>query len=475
MNSLNALSMKKLLRIGLVLAILTGGLMASPQTAGAQLVTGVNSYVQAVAMDGSGNIYAGGVFTAAGGVPASRVAKWDGNSWSHMGSGMNNAVNALAVDASGRVYAGGVFTTAGGVAANRVAVWNGSSWSALGTGTNGTVRALALDGSGNLYVGGEFTSAGGVAVSNIARYNISSGVWSALGLGLNNRVNALLFNSNRLYAGGAFRRSGGATYNRVAWWNPANQTWNQMGGNGANGPVYALAADSSGNVFAGGEFSAITGVAALRVARYVRSANVWQALGEGLNNTVYALAWKAGILYVGGAFDRTGLGTLTVRRVASWNGTRWSSLGNGMNNQVLALVADDVVAGGWFTTANGLLVNYITIWDGTQFLDLTDDPTPIELLSFAATKVSNGIRVTWQTAQEIEIVGFNLLRSTNPNGPYVVVNPSLILAQSPGGLMGASYEFLDTQVQPGVTYYYKLDVANINGTPEQYGPVSCTY
>ena len=46
------------------------------------------------------------------------------------------AVYALAVDASGNLYAGGDFTTAGGVSANRIAKWDGSSWSALGSGMN---------------------------------------------------------------------------------------------------------------------------------------------------------------------------------------------------------------------------------------------------------------------------------------------------------------------------------------------------
>ena len=52
------------------------------------------------------------------------------------GSGMNNTVYALAVDASGNLYAGGNFTTAGGVTANYIAKWNGTSWSALGSGMN---------------------------------------------------------------------------------------------------------------------------------------------------------------------------------------------------------------------------------------------------------------------------------------------------------------------------------------------------
>ncbi len=35
------------------------------------------------------------------------------------------------------VYAGGYFTTAGGSAATNIAKWNGSTWSALGSGMGG--------------------------------------------------------------------------------------------------------------------------------------------------------------------------------------------------------------------------------------------------------------------------------------------------------------------------------------------------
>jgi hypothetical protein len=84
-------------------------------------------------------------------------------------------VYALALDGSGKLYAGGYFFTAGGVIANGIAVWDGSSWSALGSGMGGTdypdVYALALDGSGNLYAGGQFTTAGGKPSSYIARWS----------------------------------------------------------------------------------------------------------------------------------------------------------------------------------------------------------------------------------------------------------------------------------------------------------------
>jgi hypothetical protein len=136
---------------------------------------GTSGPVYALAVDAAGNLYAGGDFTAAGGVSANRIAIWDGNAWSALGSGMNDPVNALAVDAAGNLYAGGRFTTAGGASANHIATWDGSAWSALGSGMDGPVYALAVDGAGNLYAGGGFTTAGTHASAQVARWTAADG------------------------------------------------------------------------------------------------------------------------------------------------------------------------------------------------------------------------------------------------------------------------------------------------------------
>lgn len=129
-------------------------------------VTG--GFVFAVAVDGNGNLYAGGWFYTAGGVPANHIAKWDGSAWSPLGSGMNGMIYALAVDGSGHLYAGGSFYTAGGAPANNIAKWDGSACWPLGSGMNGGVFALAVDGSGNLYAWGGFYNAGGVPANHIS-------------------------------------------------------------------------------------------------------------------------------------------------------------------------------------------------------------------------------------------------------------------------------------------------------------------
>lgn len=135
--------------------------------------TAINGFVRTITHGPSGTIYAGGDFTNAGGVAnADYIAKWDGTSWSGLSTGMNAFVNVIAFAPSGVLYAAGNFTTAGGVAANRLAVWNGTAWQPLGSGTNAVVYALRVLPDGSLLVGGQFTTAGGFAAPDgLARWN----------------------------------------------------------------------------------------------------------------------------------------------------------------------------------------------------------------------------------------------------------------------------------------------------------------
>jgi hypothetical protein len=68
--------------------------------------------VYALAVSGT-NLYAGGQFSTVGGVPANHIAKWDGSAWSALGSGMNDQVFALAADGAGHLFVGGLFSLAG--------------------------------------------------------------------------------------------------------------------------------------------------------------------------------------------------------------------------------------------------------------------------------------------------------------------------------------------------------------------------
>jgi hypothetical protein len=249
----------------------------------------------------SNNLYAGGNFTNAGGVLVNSIAKWDGTNWSALGSGVslnngdNPVVYSIAFDTDNNLYIGGLFDNAGGVPVNNVAKWDGQSWSALGSGVilnngnNPNVSSLAFDSSKNLYVGGEFNNAGGVSVNNIAKWDGNS--WSALGSGVNNKiydnvnVNDLVFDTsnNRLYAGGQFNNAGGISVNNIAQWD--GNSWSAMG-SGITGGNYASVnalAIYDNNLYIGGRFDNAGGVTVSNIAKVELNFNNYVKNVDGTN------------------------------------------------------------------------------------------------------------------------------------------------------------------------------------------------
>lgn len=94
----------------------------------------------------------------------------------------------------------------------------------------------------------------------------------------------------------------------------------------------------------------------------------WTNLDTGVDHTVfYGLAYDGTNLYAGGNF--TNAGSIQVNFVAKWNGTNWSSMGSGMDARVLTLllVETNLYAAGDFTTAGGVTANHVARWDGSSW------------------------------------------------------------------------------------------------------------
>lgn len=77
-----------------------------------------------------------------------------------------------------------------------------------------------------------------------------------------------------------------------------------------------------------------------------------------------------------------------------------------------------------------------------------------------------GIELQWQTQNETDIVGFHVLRQ-GPDGA-LVLNSDLLLAQVSGQLAGSQYNFVDRDVESGVSYSYLLQVVYIDRAPAEY-------
>jgi hypothetical protein len=103
-----------------------------------------------------------------------------------------------------------------------------------------------------------------------------------------------------------------------------------------------------------------------------------------------------------------------------------------------------------------------------------DAPTAVTLARFEAASQADAVLIEWETAIEIDNVGFNLYRSTSPDGPYIKLNDALIPSQSPGSVWGAVYTWLDEGVEPGITYHYKLEDIEVGGARTFHGPVGAS-
>ncbi|MBL9079957.1 MAG: hypothetical protein JNL08_20855 [Planctomycetes bacterium] len=229
--------------------------------------------VAALAVLPNGDLVAGGSFATAGTASANSIARWDGVSWSGLGTGMSGgpslpAVGALVVLPNGDLIAGGVFQFAGGVSVGNIARWNGTTWSPLGTGTNGPVTTLLVHPDGSLLVGGSFTTAGGIPCNCIARWNGTA--WSPLGTGFSgsppNLTNAVyelaLLPNGDVVAGGLFLLAGGARANRIARWN--GSTWTSFGAGCSD--VVTMLTVYGDELLVSGAFKAVDGLPAWHLA-----------------------------------------------------------------------------------------------------------------------------------------------------------------------------------------------------------------
>ncbi len=361
-------------------------------------------------------LYAGGCFNRAGGIPANNIAKWDGSSWSPLGSGIGssdnycwNKVISLAV-VDNDIYAG-----TGNIDNRKLMKWDGQTWSTIGGDEfNGHylswVNALAVRGS-ELYVGGRFITIGELTTENIAKLNGND--WSSFGNGVDGedyiQLNAIAVMEGELYVGGWFTEVGGLNAINVAKWD--GQTWSTLGG-GLSGGIYsrvnAFVVNGS-ELYAGGEFTMAGDIPVSNLAKW--DGHNWSAVYNRsgrvgaltfLNNELYvgrhvspdghiekwdgsngyttlgifygefygdifSLAVIENNLYVGGRFFR--VGTVNVNNIAKWDGDSWSALGSGLDGNVFALAANEnyLFAGGEFTTTNGLTVNNIAQWDGDNW------------------------------------------------------------------------------------------------------------
>lgn len=91
-----------------------------------------------------------------------------------------------------------------------------------------------------------------------------------------------------------------------------------------------------------------------------------------------------------------------------------------------------------------------TVFGDYHLYEFNIDTTTAMAMNLTALPDETGIRLTWNQDDYATLMGYNLYRCDTKNGNYVRINPSVLLA--------SEESFLDTNAEPGKTYWYTFTV-----------------
>jgi hypothetical protein len=343
--------------------------------------------VHAYAFEAKDNdIYVGGKFNRAGGVPVKNVAKWDGTNWYALDSIDTFAVYDLEFDPSGTLYSAAFNASDPENKSCGIRKWNGTQWDSLPNPEGYMASFTRIKFHNNsLFASGTLSTYNGYYLAAFAEWNGSE--WKPI-LGLGNasneffpaNVSCLEKVNDRLYLAGSISKAGDMFPGNVLEWDVVQESWKLLENGDThqgiyNGTIETLLATKD-TLFAGGSFTVAGGVYARNIAKW--DGTRWEALGtpyeNGIRGQVFCLLADGNDLYVGGYFGSAG--STEAYHVAKWDGSSWSSIGIGVGGvpgahvNALAKLGNYLYVGGYFTVV-GDDANYELPANSLARFDLT--------------------------------------------------------------------------------------------------------
>jgi photosystem II stability/assembly factor-like uncharacterized protein len=132
------------------------------------------------------------------------------------------------------------------------------------------------------------------------------------------------------------------------------------------------------------------------------------------------------------------------------SGTSWTPFGTGL--PAVAVFDMAIVQPGSAFEKLRVATHGRSMWEITL-----SAPTAVSVTSVAARRTGSAMVVSWRTASELGISGFNVFR----NGRKL--NRSLIVARRSGRAGGASYRFVDRAAKRGQPSRYRLQIVDLRG------------
>lgn len=265
------------------------------------------------------------------------LAQWTGSTWQSLSGTFLPASGLFAT--TSYLYIGGNFDSIDGIPASKIAKWDGINWSAIDTTTwNGLYSKCAINYQGDLYVAGDISN---TIADVVARWNGTQ--WFPLGnnsMGSHSgRVNCFAEYKNELYIGGMFTTSNGNPGNGIVKWDGA-QYLDVGGGVGPfPGQVWAMKV-FNGDLYVAGSFIFVgNGMTTFcRIAKW--DGTNWCTVSDTINAPITSLEVYNNELYIGGGF--TQINNDTIRFIAKWVGGNFGDSCSSVSINELTATANSI-------------------------------------------------------------------------------------------------------------------------------------
>lgn len=253
------------------------------------------------------------------------------------------------------------------------------------------VHSITTTPKGDILIGGLFDDYQAIPVSRVARFDSAGGLdetfaESTVAQGGFNASGSILAiaiqEDNRILLGGTFSQYNGVSRARILRLNVngiLDEIFNP--GGGASGPIEAIALQDDGRIIIGGWFTSYNATVRNHLARILSDGSLDTTFdpGSGPNSVVHAIAIQPdGRIVIGGNFaSYNGTGRNRFARVEpDGNLDTGFGLGTAASNTIftLGLQPDGkILAGGLFTSFNGISSNRIVRTEPNGTLDSTFD------------------------------------------------------------------------------------------------------
>lgn len=413
-----------------------------------------------------------------------------GGVWSDLGppdaAGTYTSIRDIKPGPDGKIYVCGVFLNFDNVAAaDYIARYDpvNDVWEAVGSPNSGVgvsitnILKMAFGPDGTLYVVGTFVNLAGVANADyIAKWNGSA--WSAVGnpnsggAAITN-IKAVAYGwRGQLWVGGDFANLAGlAAADNIAYYQVDTGTWTAPGASGADGDIKDIWAHPFVDLlYVGGQFDTIAGVASTNVIK--REMGDWVVMaGLTSDDPVNRLLATNGLLYMAGE-EVTDLSLIA----AVWAGAGWKPLGDALDDSAYALAqmaTGEIIVGGAFENIVSVLGEQLveakavaywnqSIWSPPEF-DLPGTPTV-----YAAAALPNGdVYLGYDTAGDTEVPATTTITNngTAPAWPIFVITIT-------GGASSPLLAIENATTGKRVSFSYELEPGRtvwIDLRPESFG------